>query len=160
MTSTQNSGGANTSPGTNLPTDPPTSDGQATESCWTKAERSLPQKDKDRLQQIRVTITGNQVGNNQANEAHRLFDKVLSNVVEKKKAMEDRQWNFPIRFRDKTVSIRSVFDKTISRMKTIKDIGEKVASMDSVHAGTPWAAVSLIFDVCYDYESLLFHGFT
>ena len=153
-TSTESSGETSPPPGTNPPAETPRKVGVIAESCWAKAEQVFCPKVKGLLEQLRLSATKKPTKNNYANEAQFLFNQILSATVDKKKAMEDKQWIFPVRFGAHVVKIRDAFDKMFSNIKAVKCIGDKVASMDSVHAGTPWAAVSLIFDVCSPCKSL------
>lgn len=67
-------------------------------------------------------------------------EKQMSALVTKKlEIMNKKQWRFNIG--DKSVEIREQIDRIVKVVLVTKDLVSAVASMDSVHAGLPWAGI-------------------
>lgn len=79
------------------------------------------------------------------NSSETLAKQMLDDINKNKKSLMAKQWT--IRWKDKTVNVRKHFDNILTGIRVFKDLGSAVASLDPVHAGIPWAGVSVILQV-------------
>lgn len=73
-------------------------------------------------------------------------------LARKRRIMEDKQWVLNLHakaFNIEPIKIGPLFDKIIKVFKVIKPIGDTAAGLDPVHAGIPWACVSVLLPVCW-----------
>ncbi|KAF5867509.1 putative ankyrin repeat protein [Botrytis fragariae] len=64
--------------------------------------------------------------------------------------MEDKQWVFY--WRKKAIKIGPQFDKIVKIFKLIKPIGDTAAGLDPIHAGIPWACVSVLLPLILNHS--------
>jgi hypothetical protein len=69
----------------------------------------------------------------------------LQAAEDKKQLCISKQWTFKIGSR--TISTRDKAEKVVELLEKFKRVGDIVAGADPIHAGLPWAGVSLILQV-------------
>ncbi len=74
-----------------------------------------------------------------------LESQLGSILARKQQVMRDKRWVFY--WRKKEVSVRSQFDKIVQVLQVIKPIGDAAATLDPIHAGIPWACISMLLPV-------------
>ena len=125
---------------------------QAT-SYWARAEQLFISGCSDNgeaLERIRQKASEEPCSDDpQANtdDSQLYFRQILRVAANKKTEMEAKQWTFPYSFRGKELKVREALDRTCEKAKIFKHIGDGLSSIDSLHAGTPWAAITLVLDV-------------
>jgi hypothetical protein len=67
---------------------------------------------------------------------------IINSQIQK---MESRQWRIRIGRID--VNLRDQMDRIIKVVLAVKDVGDRVAALDPVHAGLPWAGVCVLLSV-------------
>lgn len=69
----------------------------------------------------------------------------ITQIIEQhKNTMENKQWSLPFKVRGREVKIRKQLDNVWKVLQIFNTVGYTLASVDPVHAGIPWAGVSLI----------------
>lgn len=114
------------------------------DSRWSRALEQL-RKEKPRLYDSFEFLRPetSDLSNDPEKVASKLFD-----VVEKKRLqLESRRWTLPFKIRGRTKSIKSSLDTLFKCIQAVKDVGSAAASLDPIHAGIPWACVSVVLDV-------------
>jgi len=77
-----------------------------------------------------------------------VLNEVLAAAVEKRDRCKDRQWKF--KRRDGTVIVlRDVFDKVVTWLNKLQNIGDFVAQLDQVHLALPWSIIKFFLQVEY-----------
>jgi hypothetical protein len=92
----------------------------------------------DRLQSIIRKDSGIQKGIGQEQQLGDL-------LARKRRIMEGKQWVFY--WQKKAIKIGPQFDKIVKFFKLVKPIGDTAAALDPIHAGIPWACVSVLLPV-------------
>lgn len=75
-----------------------------------------------------------------------VLNEVLADAREKRQQCKDKQWRYT-RSNGKTIFFRDIFDRIVSCMTKLKDIGDAVAQIDPVHVGIPWGVVKFLLQV-------------
>jgi hypothetical protein len=75
-----------------------------------------------------------------------VLNEVLADAREKRQQCKDKQWRYT-RSNGKTILFRDIFDRIVSCMTRLKDIGDAVAQIDPVHVGIPWGVVKFLLQV-------------
>ena len=60
--------------------------------------------------------------------------------------MASRQWS--VKWKGKALRVRDQVDRIVKLVQTAKDFGSVAAGIDPIHAGIPWAGVSVLLQVC------------
>jgi len=75
-----------------------------------------------------------------------VLNEVLAAANEKKQQCKDKQWKYT-RSNGTVIVFRDIFDKIVSWINKLTDIGNFVAQVDPVHAALPWAAIKFFLQV-------------
>lgn len=92
----------------------------------------------ERLQSI-ISKDSNAIRN--AGQEQQLGDVLIRKI----RIMEDKQW--VLHWRRKGIKIGPQFDKIVKVFKLFKPIGDTAAGLGPIHAGIPWACVSVLLPV-------------
>jgi hypothetical protein len=128
--------GAPQQSGTRATPDPQT----LTDSRWSRALERLRKKPKlyESFDCLRSELS---------NDSEKFASGMLDVIEKKRLRLESRRWTLPLKIRGQSKSIKSSLDTLFQCIKAVKDVGSAVASLDPIHAGIPWACVSVILDV-------------
>ncbi|RAL65147.1 hypothetical protein DID88_001253 [Monilinia fructigena] len=70
-------------------------------------------------------------------------------LIRKRHIMKDKQW--VLHWRKKGIRIGPQFDKIFKIFKLVKPIGDTAAGLDPIHAGIPWACVSILLPLILNH---------
>ncbi|KAB8291199.1 hypothetical protein EYC80_009886 [Monilinia laxa] len=71
-------------------------------------------------------------------------------LIRKRRIMEDKQW--VLHWRKKGIKIGPQFDMIVKIFKSVKPIGDTAAGLDPIHAGIPWACVSILLPLILNHS--------
>ncbi len=102
---------------------------------WAEAKNALDKADQDLLEEA-IGDTGQE----------RNLQSDLQNIVRQKQRLaEEKAWKFD--FGGRRIVLRDLVEKIISWVNAFKGLGDAVAAADPIHAGIPWAAISVVLQV-------------
>lgn len=108
---------------------------------WKEAYEKFKHEDLDLHERLQSIIEKDSNVKNNVGQEQELGDLLFK----KRRIMEDKQW--ALYWRKKAIKIGPQFDKIVKIFKLIKSIGDTAAGLDPVHAGIPWACVSVLLPV-------------
>lgn len=106
---------------------------KASDDLWGAALELLQPDDKERIRlrsEDKVTV----------------LSEVLAGALEKREQCKDRQWKLK-RINGKVIVLRDVFDKMVSWLNKLQNIGDFVAQLDPVHLAFPWSVIKFFLQV-------------
>ncbi|KAF7951718.1 hypothetical protein EAE96_007017 [Botrytis aclada] len=116
------------------------------EILWKEAYEKFKHEDSELYERLQSII--NKDFNVKANVGQ---EQQLGDLLfRKRRIMEDKQW--VLYWRKKAIKIGSQFDKIVKIFKLIKPIGDTAAGLDPVHAGIPWACVSVLLPLILNHS--------
>ncbi|KAI9645005.1 hypothetical protein NHQ30_007042 [Ciborinia camelliae] len=116
------------------------------DALWEEAYGKFKSDDSELYERLQSIISKDYKVRNNVGQEQQLGDLLLR----KRRIMEDKQWLFY--WRKKAIKIGPQFDKIVKLFKLVKPIGDTVAGLDPIHAGIPWACVSVLLPLILNHS--------
>ncbi|TGO76195.1 hypothetical protein BELL_0169g00150 [Botrytis elliptica] len=113
---------------------------------WKEAYEKFRHGDSDLYERLQSIIKKDSNVKNNVGQEQELGDLLFK----KRRIMEDKQW--VLYWHKKATKIGPQFDKIVKIFKLIKPIGATAAGLDPVHAGIPWAFVSVLLPLILNHS--------
>ncbi|KAM0136050.1 hypothetical protein ACHAP3_004671 [Botrytis cinerea] len=113
---------------------------------WKEAYEKFTHEDSDLWERLQSIINKDSNVKNNVGQEQQLGDLLFR----KRRIMEDKQW--VLYWRKKAIKIGPQFDKIVKIFKLIKPVGDTAAGLDPVHAGIPWACVSILLPLILSHS--------
>ncbi|KAF7868360.1 hypothetical protein EAF04_004892 [Stromatinia cepivora] len=116
------------------------------DALWEEAYEKFKRDDAELYERLQSIISKDPNVKSNVGQEQQFGDLLLR----KRRIMEDKQWVFY--WRKKAIKIGSQFDKIVKIFKLVKPIGDTAAALDPIHAGIPWACVSVLLPLILNHS--------